>query len=95
MFDYPLKQAIIDGIVKRPMKGIATGIQEARSGVASTRYRAFLTAVVERWCEYRDQLVPLKKKPVLFMMMNDTSAADDVGDYLRTRYPSEFGGTDC
>lgn len=92
VFDYPLKQAIIDGIVKRPMKGIATGIQEARSDVASTRYRAFLTAGVERWREYRDQLLPLKKKPVLFVMMTDTSEADDVGDYLRTKYPSEFGG---
>ena len=29
VYDYPLKQAIIDNIVKRPMKGIATGIREA------------------------------------------------------------------
>jgi type III restriction enzyme len=28
VFDYPLKQAIIDAIVKRPIKGIAHGIQE-------------------------------------------------------------------
>jgi type III restriction enzyme len=92
IFDYPLKQAIIDGIVKRPMKGIATGIQEARSDIASTRYRAYLTAGVERWREYHEQLTPLKKKPVLFVMMTDTHEADDVGDYLRGRYPSEFGG---
>jgi type III restriction enzyme len=92
IFDYPLKQAIIDGIVKRPMKGIATGIREARSDVASTRYRAYLTAGVERWREYRDQLKPLNKKPVLFIMMNSTDEADDVGDYLRTKYPAEFGG---
>ncbi|MBM4428848.1 MAG: hypothetical protein FJ026_00685 [Chloroflexi bacterium] len=93
VFDYPLKQAIIDGIVKRPMKGIAVGIQEARSNVASTRYRAFLTAGVERWSEYQQQLAPLKKKPILFVMMNETGDADDVGDYLRTKYPSEFGGS--
>lgn len=92
VFDYPLKQAIIDGIVKRPMKGVATGIQEARSDIASTRYRAYLTAGVERWREYRAQLAPLRKKPVLFVMMNSTDEADDVGDYLRTKYPSEFGG---
>ena len=59
--DYPLKQAIIDGIVKRPMKGIAK-ITEAKSDVASVRYRAYLAAGVERWRAYRDQLKPLKKK---------------------------------
>jgi type III restriction enzyme len=90
--DYPLKQAIIDGIVKRPMKGITTGIQETRSDVASTRYSAYLTAGVERWKEYAQQLAPLKKKPVLFVMMNETTDADDVADYLQRKYPSEFGG---
>jgi len=92
VYDYPLKQAIIDGIVKRPVKGIATGIQEARSDVASTRYKAYLTAGVERWREYRAQLAPLGKKPVLFVMMNSTEEADDVQDDLKRRYPTEFGG---
>jgi type III restriction enzyme len=92
VYDYPLKQAIIDNIVKQPIKGIATGISERPSKFASTRYQAYLTAGVERWREYRDQLGPLGKKPILFVMMNDTSEADDVGDWLRTKYPSEFGG---
>ncbi len=90
IFDYPLKQAIIDGIVKRPMKGIAK-ITEAKSEHASVRYKAYLTAGVERWREYKDQLRPLKRKPVLFIMMSDTEAADDVADWLRTKYPEEFG----
>jgi len=88
--DYPLKQAIVDGIVKRPVKGIAR-IQEAKSDHASVRYRAFLTAGVERWREYRSQLAPLKKKPILFLMLNSTEEADDVADWLRTNYPGEFG----
>jgi type III restriction enzyme len=92
VYDYPLKQAIIDGVVKRPLKGIAQGISEQRSDVASTRYQAYLAAGVERWKEYREQLKPLGKKPVLFVMMNDTSEADDVGDWLKKKYPSEFGG---
>jgi type III restriction enzyme len=91
VFDYPLKQAIIDNVVKRPLKGIAQGITEARSDVASTRYEAYLAAGVERWKEYREQLTPLAKKPVMFVMMNDTAQADDVGDWLRKKYPSEFG----
>ncbi len=92
VFDYPLKQAIIDNIVKRPMKGIARDIQEGRSEIASTRYRAYLTAGVERWREYAELLAPLSKKPILFVMMNSTADADDVGDYLRTKYPADFAG---
>jgi type III restriction enzyme len=89
--DYPLKQAIVDGIVKRPVKGLAK-IAEAKSDHASVRYRAYLAAGVERWREYREQLKPLKKKPILFLMLNSTDEADDVAEWLRTKYPSEFGG---
>ena len=53
---------------------------------------AILTAAVERWREYRDQLTALKRKPVLFVMMNDTDEADDVAAWLREKYPAEFGG---
>ena len=88
--DYPLKQAIVDGIVKRPVKGLAK-IEEAKSEHASVRYRAYLAAGVERWREYREQLKPLKKKPILFLMLNSTDEADDVAEWLRTKYPSEFG----
>jgi type III restriction enzyme len=83
IYDYPLKQAIIDGVVKKPMKGITVGLNEARSDVASVKYEGYLTAGVERWKEYRDQLKPLSKKPVLFVMLNSTLEANDVGDYLR------------
>jgi type III restriction enzyme len=92
IFDYPLKQAILDNVVKRPLKGIAKGILEQRSDIASTRYQAYLTAGVERWKEYREQMKPFGKKPVLFVMMNDTEDADDVGDWLQKKYPSEFSG---
>lgn len=92
VFDYPLKQAILDSIVKRPIKGVAKGMGEAASDIASTRYQAYLTAGVERWREYRDQLASLNRKPVLFIMLNSTKDADEVADYLRTKYPAEFAG---
>lgn len=91
VYDYPFKQAIIDNVVKRPVKGITAGIREQPSEIASARYRAYLTAGVERWREYRDQLALLGKKPVLFVMLNSTAEADEVGDYLRVKYPAEFG----
>lgn len=89
--DYPLKQAIQDGIVKRPVKGI-TQAKKARSDDTATRYQAYLVAAVERWREYRAQLEPFGKKPILFVMMNSTAEADEVGDWLRKKYPSEFAG---
>lgn len=91
VFDYPLKQAIIDGIVKRPVKGIAR-LSEAKSDIASVRYSGFLTAGVERWKEYGKQLSSLGKKPILFIMLNSTDEADEVGDWLRTKYPDFFAG---
>ena len=85
--DYPLKQAILDNIVKRPVKGIAK-IIEAKSEHASVKYRGYLAAGVGRWREYREQLVPLKKKPILFVMLNSTEEADDVANWLQTTYPT-------
>jgi len=92
VYDYPLKQAIIDNVVKRPTKGVTSGIGDQPSTVASVKYQAYLTAGVERWREYRQQLAVLDKKPILFVMLNSTAEADDVGDYLRVKYPEEFGG---
>jgi len=91
VFDYPLKQAILDRIVKRPIKGISK-LDEAKSDIASVRYKGFLTAGVERWKEYTEQLETLKKKPILFVMMNNTNEADDIGDWLKTKFPKDFGG---
>lgn len=91
VFDDPLKQAIVDGVVKRPLKGITKGASDVQSDIASTRYQVYLAAGVERWKEYRDQLAPLGKKPVLFVM-HDTADADDIGEFLRTKYPAEFAG---
>ncbi|HFQ94016.1 MAG TPA: hypothetical protein ENK32_08410, partial [Anaerolineae bacterium] len=92
IFDYPLKQAIIDNVVKRPIKGVAKGLGETPSDIASVKYQTYLTAGVHRWREYRDKLARLKRKPVLFIMMNSTKDADDVADYLRAKYPGDFAG---
>jgi type III restriction enzyme len=93
IYDYPLKQAIIDNVVKRPMKGVTAGIKDQPSDIASVKYRAYLTAGVERWREYRNQLTGLDKKPIFFVMLNSTAEADEVGDYLRVTYPEDFGAT--
>lgn len=89
--DYTLKQAIVRGIVKRPIKGIAD-IGEISSELPEVRYEPFIVAGVECWREYRGQLEPAGKKPLLFIMMNTTKEADSIGAYLQTKYPDEFGG---
>lgn len=91
VFDYPLKQAILERIVKRPIKGISH-IEEAKSDISSVRYQGFITAGVERWKEYKEQLSKLDKKPILFVMLSNTDEADDIGDWLRIKYPEEFSG---
>ncbi len=89
--DYPLEEAIRDGIVKRPWKG-STDAGEFPSNEASRRYETYLVSGVERWREYREKLAPLCKRPLLFIMMNDTKEADDVGAYLQRKYPDDFAG---
>jgi len=89
--DYPLKQAIIDSVVKRPIKGVSH-IEETKSDMVTVRYEAFLIAGVERWKEYFEQLKPLNRKPILFIMMNSTKEADDVADWLRSKDQACFSG---
>jgi type III restriction enzyme len=43
VYDYPLKQAIIDNVVKRPLKGIAQGITEQHSEIAASAFPAILS----------------------------------------------------
>jgi type III restriction enzyme len=92
VYDYPLKQAILDRVVKRPLRGVAQGIAEVQSDKASVRYEAYLVAAVERWKEYQADLHKLKKKPILFLMLYDTASADDVAAWLRGKYPADFAG---
>ena len=91
IYDYPLRQAIEDSIVKQPIRGEILDAGEVASDDAAVRYGAYITAAVNRWREYRDQLAPYKKKPVLFVMMERSRDADAVGEHLRNFYPNDFG----
>jgi Uncharacterized protein conserved in bacteria len=80
--DYPLAQAIGDGIVKRPIIGELSGAPEVVSDDASVRYRQRIGAGVAKWREFRDALAPAGHKPLLFVMAEDTKAADQIAAYL-------------
>ncbi|MGI9003150.1 MAG: DEAD/DEAH box helicase [Pseudonocardia sp.] len=82
--DYPLSAAIEQGIVKRPVIGELSGAAEAASDDASVRYRQRISAGVAKWREFRDALAPARRKPLLFVMAENTHAADQIARYLET-----------
>ena len=88
--DYPLKQAVDDGIVKTPLISEVTGAVVELGDSAAQRYRQWLDVAVGRWRKFHETLSPSGKRPVLFVMCEDTQAADEVGDYLRQR--PDFAG---
>jgi hypothetical protein len=64
--DYPLSQAIDDGIVKRPVIGELAGGLDSTSNDAAVRYWQRIGAGVAKWWEFRDTLGPASRKPLLF-----------------------------
>jgi type III restriction enzyme len=81
--DYPLAQAVADGIVKTPLIGEVTGAQVELDDTAFQRNRQWLDVAVGRWGAFNETLSPAGKRPVLFVMCKNTLAADEAGDYLR------------
>jgi type III restriction enzyme len=82
--DYPVAEAIEDGIVKRPIIGRVLEGKEVASRRADLRYRSWINAGVERWKEYKGKLEGSGRRPVLFVMAEDTRAADEIARYLDT-----------
>ena len=83
--DYPIAQAIDDGIVKRPILGELSGAVEYEAEDAAQRHIDKLNAGIVKWREIRDALKPLERNPLLFIMTENTRAADEIGDWLKTQ----------
>ena len=83
--DYPIAQAVEDGIVKRAILGELSGDIEYAAENAADRHRDKLHAGIEKWREQRDALKDVKRNPLLFVMTENTRAADEVGDWLKTQ----------
>jgi type III restriction enzyme len=50
--DYPVAQAIQDGIVKQPILGEIGGLVQIPSNDASVRYRQWIDAGIAKWRDY-------------------------------------------
>src|SRR5581483_4911538 len=83
--DYPIAQAIEDGIVKRPVLGELTGAVEYQTESAADRHRDKLNAGIQKWKQFRDQLHGSGKKPILFIMTENTTAAGQIAEWLRSQ----------
>ncbi len=81
--DYPLAQAVADGIVKTPVIGEVSGATVELGDTTFQRNRQWLDTAVGRWRVFNEKLSPSGKRPVLFVMCENTLAADEAGDYLR------------
>lgn len=88
--DYPLAQAVADGIVKTPLIGEVTGATVELGDSSVQRNRQWLDVAVARWRKFHEALSPAGKRPILFVMCENTQAADEAGDYLRQR--PDFAG---
>lgn len=89
--DYPLAQAIEDRIVKAPL--IVHKIDKAdpdKYSKASVAYAEWINIAISRWQEHFDAYNKVGKRPVLFIMAEDTKDADDIHDFLKGK--AEFKG---
>ena len=92
---YDLKDAIPDGIVKKPIlervevKNTSTGEPEplVRAGQANAweKYKNILVTGIERWKKVRLQLAEEgdARKPILFVLCDNRNEAKEVANYLR------------
>jgi len=91
--DYPLAQAVEDRIVKSPL--IAHQVDKVdpdKYDRASVAYGEWINIAISRWQEHFDAYGKVGKKPVLFIMAENTKDADDIYSALKAKEP--FKGKD-
>ena len=89
--DYPLAQAIEDRIVKAPL--IVHQSDKAdpeKYDSAYVAYSEWISIAISRWKDHYDAYGKVRKKPVLFIMAENTRDADDIYESLKLK--AEFKG---
>jgi type III restriction enzyme len=82
--DYPLAQAIEDRIVKAPLIVHQTDKADPEKYTrASVAYAEWINIAISRWNEHTEAYGKVGKKPVLFIMAENTKDADDIYEYLQ------------
>jgi len=82
--DYPLAQAIEDRIVKAPLIVHKTDRDDPdKYSKASVAYAEWINIAISRWQEHFYAYSKVGKRPVLFIMAENTRDADDIFDFLK------------
>lgn len=81
--DFPLGEAVDAGIVKVPVLGESDElvVRGDKKTPAHERYAMHLQLGYQRYCMAHDELHKVRK-PILFVMTEDATAANEVADYL-------------
>jgi type III restriction enzyme len=82
--DAPLGEAVDAGIVKTPVIGRGEGLTERASNDASEKYQQHLLLGYARWCKSKEEWAKSGKKPIMFVMTEDTEAADQIARRLNS-----------
>ncbi|WP_247215633.1 DEAD/DEAH box helicase family protein [Synechococcus sp. C9] len=83
--DTPLGEAVDAGIVKTPIIGQASHkLVEQATDNAAYRWEQHLLLGYERWKKSLEEWQASSKKPLLFIMCDDTEAADQITQRLNT-----------
>lgn len=88
--DYPLVEAIRQRVVKSPVLPDAESrakLEIKTSDRYVERYEDYLRLGYEEWKRVTDELVPAGRKPLLFVMTDDTAHCDEVGEFLERSFP--------
>jgi len=87
--DYPLVEAIHQGIVKTPVlpdQASRAKLHENKSAIFTEKYEDYINLGIEEWKKASKQLNPTGKKAILFIMTDDTKNCDEVQSYLEKNY---------
>lgn len=76
--DTPLGEAVDAGIVKTPIIGRAGKLIEQATDNSAYKYEMHLKLGYERWRRSREEWEKSGKKPLMFVMCEDTKAADEI-----------------
>jgi len=80
--DTPLGEAVDGGIVKTPIIGRGDRLIERTSTNAGVRYQNHLLLGYKRWVESKKEWEKSGKKALMFVMCEDTTAADQIAREL-------------
>ena len=76
--DSPLGEAVDAGIVKTPVIGRCSQLTPRLSENAAEQYQRHFLVGYERWKASKEEWTRSGKKPIMFVMTEDTKAANEI-----------------